>query len=146
MCTRTLMLALAVVAAATASIDATGQSPAPATTTPAATKSEPQAAAGASQTPSVKPQSASAASSSASTTPEKADAATRGYDRVVVRGKTLFCRTEPIPGSHMRQRVCLTEAQLQVQQQSAQRLIEQMQRAAGSGGQSTMMQQGPMGH
>ncbi len=79
-------------------------------------------------------QTASVISQSASAALRQSDSTTDGYDRVVVHGKQLFCRTESISGSRMKQRVCLTEAQLQAQREAARQYLETLQRDSGVAG------------
>jgi hypothetical protein len=81
---------------------------------------------------------------SAPAAPPKDEVTVPGYDRVVVHGKELFCRTQPMPGSRIRERVCLTQAQLQAEQLNAQRLIESVERGAAVGTQVPLLS-GPMG-
>jgi hypothetical protein len=74
-----------------------------------------------------------AATGSASTATRKSDDIALGYDRVVINGKQLFCRTEPITGTRISHKVCLTQAQLQARQDAARQFIETLQRNAGLG-------------
>jgi hypothetical protein len=81
----------------------------------------------------------------ASVAPDQHDDATRGYDRVVVHGKELLCRTEPILGTRIKSRVCLTRAQLQAQQEAARKYIETLQRNQGAVVGGVPIVGGPMG-
>ncbi len=79
------------------------------------------------------------ASLSAPAVPEKDDAPL-GYDRVIVHGKKLYCRTEGVTGSRLEKfRVCLTPDQLQAAQAKAKGAIEATARAAAAGGQVPLM-------
>jgi hypothetical protein len=89
-------------------------------------------------------QPVSLTSQSASTARQKDDA-TLGYDRVVVQGKELFCRTEATPGTRITTRICRTRAQLEAQQEAARQYIDSAQRNAGASGtgQPAMLPAGP---
>jgi len=63
--------------------------------------------------------------------------------RVVVNGEERFCRIEPVLGSRiLKQEVCLTQAQLQAEQQGAQQLFQDIQRRSGTGQQKPMISGG----
>jgi hypothetical protein len=47
-----------------------------------------------------------------------------GYDEVVIHGRKVYCQTEAPTGTRIQHRSCRTEAQLEAQQEAAQRLIQ----------------------
>jgi hypothetical protein len=56
-----------------------------------------------------------------------------GYQRVVSNGQERYCRNDVATGSHTeRKAVCLTEAQVRIEQLKAQQFMLDMQRRAGS--------------
>jgi hypothetical protein len=56
-----------------------------------------------------------------------------GYRRVVSNGQELYCRNDVATGSHTeRKAVCLTEAQVRIEQLKAEQFMLDMQRRAGS--------------
>jgi hypothetical protein len=109
---------------------------APATSTGTSTGGEGVAAAASAASPATatSPQTASLTSQSASTASEKDDDATQGYQRVVVEGKELFCRSEAEPGTRIKNRVCRTRAEVEAQQEAARQYIDAAQRSAGATG------------
>jgi hypothetical protein len=100
----------------------------------------------ATQAVSAKAQATSPASQSASAAPQKDEATPHGYDLVLVHGKRLFCRMQPVTGTRFRQKVCLTKAQLQAEQDNTQRFIQNVQRMGAVGTQGTYMQGGMTAH
>jgi hypothetical protein len=119
---------------------------APATSTGTSAGHEDVAAAASAAPPAAtnQQQPVSLKSQSASTAPQKDDP-TDGYDRVVVEGKELFCRTEATPGTRIRNKVCRTRAELEAQQEAAKQYIDSAQRNAGAtgAGQPAMLPGGP---
>jgi hypothetical protein len=78
------------------------------------------------------PDAQSAASKSVAPAKEYGGAYT-GYRRVVANGQELYCRNDVATGSHTeRKAVCLTEAQVRIEQLKAQQFMLDMQRRAGS--------------
>lgn len=82
--------------------------------------------------PSHPPEAQSAASKPSA--PAKAyGGAYTGYQRVVSNGQELYCRNDVATGSHTeRKAVCLTQAQVRIEQLKAQQFMLDMQRKAGS--------------
>ena len=82
--------------------------------------------------PSHPPEAQSAASKPAA--PSKSyGGAYSGYKRVVSNGQELYCRNDVATGSHTeRKAVCLTEAQVRIEQLKAEQFMLDMQRKAGS--------------
>ncbi|HUN25855.1 MAG TPA: hypothetical protein VMU67_06055 [Steroidobacteraceae bacterium] len=90
-----------------------------------------------------KPRPAPSTAQSASIAPPLDAVSYRGYQQVVVHGKVLFCGIEPRLGSHIETRtVCLTQAQLQAQQNNARHFIEKVQHMAAVGTQAALFQGG----
>jgi hypothetical protein len=78
------------------------------------------------------PQSTSAAPQSAPAVAQNEDA-TRGYDRVVINGKRLFCRSEAVTGMRINQRVCFTQDELETAQKNTQQLMLGIERQNANG-------------
>ena len=56
-----------------------------------------------------------------------------GYQRVVSNGQERYCRNDVATGSHTeRKAVCLTEAQVRLQQIKTQQFMQEVERRAGS--------------
>jgi len=67
------------------------------------------------------------------TPPKEYGGAYSGYRRVVADGQELYCRNDVATGSHTeRKAVCLTQAQMRIEQLKAQQFMMDMQRRAGS--------------
>jgi hypothetical protein len=129
----TLILLTAASVVAVCAAQAQSTSTATASDHESASSAAPQAKSAAPQTLSTPPQTASLASQSASAAPQK-EVDTRGYQRVVVHGtQELFCKKQALTGSRITQTVCRTKAQLQAEQDSTKRLIENTQRLDGVG-------------
>jgi len=89
---------------------------------------------------------ASAASAQIGSTPPQ-QITINGYRRTVVNGQERFCRSEKMLGSHIQMKeVCLTRAQVQAEQESTQRFIENVQRTGGVTGTNPAIIGGAVGH
>lgn len=56
-----------------------------------------------------------------------------GYQRVVSNGQERYCRNDVATGSHTeRKAVCLTEAQVRLQELKTQQFMQEVERRAGS--------------
>jgi hypothetical protein len=92
------------------------------------------------------PRAAPQAPQTASTTALASQIADRGYQRVMIHGQVRFCRIETKLGSHVQtQQACLTKAQMEAEQQGAQRMIENLGRASAAGTQVPYILGGPLG-
>ena len=55
----------------------------------------------------------------------------RGYNPVHRNGEILYCKSETLTGTHFKNTVCLSAAQLQVADRNNQEAIDQMGKAGG---------------
>jgi hypothetical protein len=71
--------------------------------------------------------------------PPKGEVLVQGYRKVVVNGEPVYCRDDLATGSRIvRDPVCLTQAQLQAEQATAQQFIQAVQRLGSFGGNTPM--------
>ena len=83
--------------------------------------------------PSHPPEAQSAASKPTAAPSKSYGGAYTGYQRVVSNGQELYCRNDVATGSHTeRKAVCLTQAQVRIEQLKAEQFMLDMQRKAGS--------------
>lgn len=55
----------------------------------------------------------------------------RGYKAVHRNGEMLYCRSETLTGTHFKNTVCLSDAQMQAADRNKQEAIDQMGKAGG---------------
>ncbi len=53
-----------------------------------------------------------------------------GYRRVVANGKEMFCRNDVVTGSLIKQRTCVTRAQLEAMQKDSQQFLKDNQQSS----------------
>ena len=76
---------------------------------------------------------AQSAASEAVAPPKDHSGAYAGYRRIVSNGQERYCRNDVATGSHTeRKAVCLTEAQVRMQELKTQQFMQEVERRAGS--------------
>jgi hypothetical protein len=73
------------------------------------------------------PQPASPAASGASSVVPNKDLISQGYRLMQVKGQPVYCRSEAVTGSNLKNKVCKSEAQILFDQQRAQDVTRQYQ-------------------